>query len=60
MASSQFIKIIVALLYMIKYKMSNCLCCGSEQPPSLIENSKMQDFMDGYKVEILGEIKANL
>lgn len=30
MASSLGVKIIVGMLYVIKYKMANCLCCGPE------------------------------
>jgi hypothetical protein len=60
MGTSLSLKILIGILYMIKYKLSNCLCCGREEDPQLKERSRMQDLIDGYKGEIMGEIKEHL
>ena len=39
------LKIIVSVVYMIKYKLSTCLCCSREEGPKLVDNSRMQGLM---------------
>jgi chitin synthase len=39
------LKIIVSVVYMIKYKLSTCLCCSREEGPELVDNSRMQGLM---------------
>ena len=61
MGASLSLKIIVGIGYMIKYKLSNCLCCCvNEEPPQLMERSRVQDLIDSYKKDIINEITSHL
>lgn len=42
MGTSLSLKILIGIAYMIKYKLSNCLCCGNEELPLTVERSKIQ------------------
>lgn len=60
MGTSLSLKILIALLYMIKYKLSNSMCCVDERPPRLEERSRIQDVIDDFKGDITNEIHAHL
>jgi hypothetical protein len=60
MGTSLSLKIIVGIAYMIKYKLSNCLCCGNEEPPQLVERSRMQRLIESFREEIIQEITNHL
>jgi chitin synthase len=49
MASSLSVKILIGVIYMIKYKMSNCLCCAGEESISIVENSRVYNLIDKYR-----------
>jgi hypothetical protein len=60
MGTSLSLKILIGISYMIKYKLKNCICCGNEEPPQLVERSKVQERINSFKEEIIQEITSNL
>lgn len=53
MGTSLSVKIIVGLLYMIRYKLSNCQCCADKENINIVERSRVEEVIKSYKVEIM-------
>lgn len=60
MATSLSVKIIVGMLYMIKYKLSNCMCCADRENFNIVESSRVDTLIKSYKGEIMDEVRAHL
>ena len=60
MGTSLSVKIIVGMLYMIKYKLSNCMCCADRENYDIVESSRVDGLIKSYKGEIMEEVRGHL
>lgn len=52
MAASLGIKIFIALVYMLRYKLSSCSVCAREEEPCLTDSSVIQDRIKSFEGDI--------
>jgi hypothetical protein len=60
MGSTLSIKIVIGLIYMIGYKISQCRCCKDRPEPMRPEKTRIDNFVERYSTPILHEIRSNL
>lgn len=52
MGMSLSVKIIIAVIYMISYRLNNCKCCDDDETLRITEESRIKKIIDDYRPQI--------